>query len=59
MTAAATVPEPAPARRGFKLPSAYTILFFLIVIVAALTWVIPAGRYEYQEDGTPLPGFAA
>jgi uncharacterized ion transporter superfamily protein YfcC len=56
VTAAASVPEPAPSRRGFKLPSAYTILFFLIVVVAALTWVIPAGRYEYNEDGTPIPG---
>ena len=43
-------------KRGFRLPSAYTILFILIVVVAALTWVIPAGRYIYNEDGTPQPG---
>ncbi len=30
----------------FHFPSAYTILFALIVIVAALTWIIPAGQYE-------------
>jgi uncharacterized ion transporter superfamily protein YfcC len=30
----------------FHFPSAYTILFALIVIIAALTWVIPAGQYE-------------
>jgi uncharacterized ion transporter superfamily protein YfcC len=30
----------------FHFPSAYTILFALIVIVAALTWIIPAGLYE-------------
>ena len=41
---------------GLKLPSAYTILFILIVVVAALTWVIPAGQYQYNEDGTPIPG---
>lgn len=29
-----------------RFPSAYTILFLLIVIVAAMTWVIPAGQYE-------------
>jgi uncharacterized ion transporter superfamily protein YfcC len=47
----------APAkRRRLALPSAYTILFILIVIVAGLTWVIPAGRYDYNEDGTPVPG---
>lgn len=27
-------------------PTAYTILFGLIIIVAALTWVIPAGQYD-------------
>lgn len=30
----------------FHFPSAYTILFALIIIVAALTWIIPAGQYE-------------
>lgn len=37
-------PPPAPTGR-FQFPSAYTILFALIVIIAALTWVIPAGQY--------------
>lgn len=34
--------------RGFAayFPTAYTILFALIVLVAALTWVIPAGQYD-------------
>jgi uncharacterized ion transporter superfamily protein YfcC len=53
MTAAASS---APEKRGFSLPSAYTILFVLIVIVAALTWIIPAGRYELDADGEPIPG---
>jgi uncharacterized ion transporter superfamily protein YfcC len=44
-----------PKKRSFKLPSAYTILFVLIVVVAALTYVIPAGRYDYNTDGTPIP----
>jgi len=47
---------PEPKKRGYSLPSAYTILFILIVVVAALTWVIPAGRYQYNDDGTPIPG---
>ncbi len=29
-----------------RFPTAYTILFLLIVLVAALTWIIPAGQYE-------------
>ena len=31
---------------GFRFPSAFTILFALIILVAALTWIIPAGQYE-------------
>ena len=30
----------------FKFPTAFTILFVLIAIVAALTWIIPAGQYD-------------
>lgn len=33
------------AKPGFRFPSAFTILFGLIVLVAALTWIIPAGQY--------------
>ncbi len=40
-----TASPPAPADR-FRFPSAYTILFALIIIIAGLTWVIPAGQYE-------------
>ncbi|MCP8688818.1 YfcC family protein [Marinobacterium sedimentorum] len=29
-----------------RFPTAYTILFLLIIFVAALTWVVPAGKYE-------------
>ncbi|NMT62201.1 YfcC family protein [Marinobacter orientalis] len=29
-----------------RFPTAYTILFLLIIVVAALTWIIPAGQYE-------------
>jgi uncharacterized ion transporter superfamily protein YfcC len=40
----------------FTLPSAYTILFALIVITAIATWIVPAGRYALDEDGSPIPG---
>jgi uncharacterized ion transporter superfamily protein YfcC len=33
-----------------KLPSVYTILFLLIILVAALTWVVPAGQYEMANN---------
>jgi uncharacterized ion transporter superfamily protein YfcC len=41
-------------QRGF--PSAFTILALLLVIVAALTFVIPAGKYNVAADGAPIPG---
>jgi uncharacterized ion transporter superfamily protein YfcC len=50
------VPAEAPARRRFALPSAYTILFVLIILMAALTYLIPAGVYDVDADGQPIPG---
>ena len=43
-------------KRRFTLPSAYTILFFLIVLAALATWFVPAGTYDVNEDGEPVPG---
>lgn len=39
----------------FRMPTAYTILFLLIILVALATWVIPAGTYDYV-DGVPQTG---
>ena len=39
----------------FRMPTAYTILFLLIILVAAATWLIPSGAYEYV-DGVPVAG---
>lgn len=42
--------------KELKMPSAYTILICLILVVAALTWVLPAGQYQYMGDGEPITG---
>ncbi|HEU5472357.1 MAG TPA: YfcC family protein [Actinophytocola sp.] len=55
MTEQVTAPETTRKRR-FTLPSAYTILFALIVLMAILTWVIPAGDYDTDDAGSPIPG---
>jgi uncharacterized ion transporter superfamily protein YfcC len=47
--------EPGTKSR-FALPSAYTILFALIVVAAIATWIIPAGTYDLNQDGEPVPG---
>jgi uncharacterized ion transporter superfamily protein YfcC len=51
---AAAAPEPPQSR--FTLPSAYTILFALIVLAAIATWIIPAGIYNLNASGEPVPG---
>ena len=38
-------PEQSP-ELSTRFPTAYSILFLLIVFVAALTWIIPAGKYD-------------
>src|SRR3954452_13862576 len=40
---------------GFSFPSAYTILFLLIIVFTILTWVIPAGKYNVDVNGNLVP----
>jgi uncharacterized ion transporter superfamily protein YfcC len=42
--------------KKFTFPSAFTILFLLLILIAAATWIVPAGSYDYDEEGAPLPG---
>ena len=44
-----------------RFPSAYTILFVLIIVIAILTWFIPAGEYQRVANDAlgkdvPIPG---
>jgi uncharacterized ion transporter superfamily protein YfcC len=57
-TATVAVDQPAAGQSGrhFALPSAYTILFILIVLTAVATWLIPAGAYKLDANGQPIPG---
>jgi uncharacterized ion transporter superfamily protein YfcC len=49
-------PVEQPKKRRFTLPSAYTILFALIVLMAIATWLVPAGVYDRDDEGAPVPG---
>lgn len=46
--------------KKFKMPSAFTILFIIIFIIAILTWIVPAGSYQYVDENAnalePIPG---
>ncbi len=40
--------SPAQKRKPLTFPTAFTILFGLIIVVAALTWIVPAGQYQRE-----------
>ena len=42
--------------KSFRMPTAYTILLFLLLVMTILTWVIPAGRYQTGAEGEPVSG---
>ena len=33
------------SKKGFKMPSSYTVLLIIIAIMAVMTWIIPAGAF--------------
>ena len=47
---------PQPSKKKFSFPTAFTILFILLVLITVATWIIPAGSYDYNTDGEPIPG---
>ena len=58
-----TIPkrQVAKKKKRFSFPSAYTILFLLIALVAIGTWIVPAGKYERVASESlgkdvPVPG---
>jgi uncharacterized ion transporter superfamily protein YfcC len=50
LTHPADAPPEDDAALASRFPTAFTILFALIVLVAALTWIVPAGQYERVES---------
>ncbi|HFR3766543.1 TPA: YfcC family protein [Streptococcus suis] len=43
-------------KKGFKMPSSYTILMLIIAAMAAMTWIIPAGQYQVDDAGNFITG---
>ncbi|HJS27172.1 MAG TPA: YfcC family protein, partial [Actinomycetota bacterium] len=56
MSDQAATEAPPDRKKRFTLPSAYTILFILILLAAIATWIVPAGTYDLNEEAEPLPG---
>lgn len=42
--------------RNFRMPTAYTILFGIVLLMILLTWVVPSGEYDHRADGEPIAG---
>lgn len=48
-----TVTQVPPPKRKFRFPSAYTVLFSVLLLAMTLTYLIPAGKYaklSYDEE---------
>ena len=43
-------------KKGFKMPSSYTVLMIIIALMAVLTWIIPAGQYDADKSGNLITG---
>ena len=43
-------------KKGFQMPSSYTILMIIIALMAVMTWFVPAGAYQTTEDGGVISG---
>ena len=49
--------QPAPEKRKYSFPSAFTVLFGVTVAVWVLAFVVPTGAYKVNpETGGPVPG---
>jgi uncharacterized ion transporter superfamily protein YfcC len=42
-------------KRSFRFPTAFTVLFLVLVLVWVASFFVPAGRYA-TKDGSPVPG---
>jgi uncharacterized ion transporter superfamily protein YfcC len=48
-------PEAAPSKR-FKFPTAFTVLFAVLLLVWIASFFVPAGVYKTDANGSPVPG---
>ena len=44
--------ETSKKKKGIQMPHTYIILFLIVLVVCLLTYVIPAGQFERQEDAS-------
>jgi uncharacterized ion transporter superfamily protein YfcC len=54
-SSAATPSEPGPPKK-FKFPTAFTVLAAVLVLVWIASFFVPAGVYNLDKSGSPIPG---
>jgi len=45
-----------PGKKGFEFPGTLTVLVIVTFLVWLAAFIIPAGQYDHDESGVPLPG---
>ncbi|MCI8809920.1 MAG: YfcC family protein [Oscillibacter sp.] len=40
---------PKLAKKGFKMPNTWIVVFIMVVFVAILSWIVPPGEYDYVQ----------
>ena len=48
-----TATEP---KRHFRFPTAFTVLFLVLLLVWIAAFFVPAGKYKTDSSGSPIPG---
>src|SRR5215472_3263825 len=48
-------PSAAPKSR-FRFPTAFTVLFLVLLLVWIAAFFVPAGKYQLDSAGSPRPG---
>lgn len=48
--------ETPKKKKIFKSPNAFSVLFIIIAAITALTWIIPSGSYNRDDDGKIVSG---
>ena len=43
-------------KQGFRFPTAFTVLFLVLLLVWVAAFFVPAGKYKTDATGSPIPG---
>lgn len=45
-----------PKKSKFKMPNVIVIMLSLMLVACLFTYIVPAGQFDTNEDGNPIPG---